>query len=86
MTLTRDDQKIQYHETFTIYLYLPEITFGSSNYFYRVPQLTCTWMSLPGATGLGKLTSVEGKISGDLDSDFDLTHLEDKIRAQRIKD
>ena len=29
---------------------------------------------------------VEGKISGDLDSDFDLTHLEDKIRAQRIKD
>ena len=52
----------------------------------RVPQLTCTWMSLPGATGLGKLTSVEGKISGDLDSDFDLTHLEDKIRAQRIKD
>ena len=24
----------------------------------RVPQLTCIWMSLPGASGLGKLTSL----------------------------
>ena len=27
----------------------------------RVPQLTCIWMSLPGASGLGNLASVETK-------------------------
>ena len=37
----------------------------------RVPQMTCIWMSLPGASGLGKLTRfdwpdmVEGGLSRD---------------------
>ena len=29
----------------------------------RVPQLTCIWMSLPGASGLGNLTSVRLRLN-----------------------
>ena len=44
-------------------LRIPEMIFKNVSqmvlvYDNRVPQLTCTWMSLPGASGLGNLTSV----------------------------
>ena len=47
----------------------------------RVPQLTCIWMSLPGASGLGKLTSQflqDGKNEQTLSlgDDDDLSHVD----------
>ena len=45
-----------YFKDFTVLLHCPEILF-----FYvitsQVPQLTCIWMLLPGASGLGNLTT-----------------------------
>ena len=44
-------------------LWIPEMIFKNVSqmvlvYDSRVPQLACIWMSLPGASGLGNLTSV----------------------------